>query len=84
MPAHQKDVNRANPLQSARVGANMVKVRRRERRLSVNVPQEWGEKYIETANRLNLAVSSFVGLLAAIGYDQLLENPELLTKAMQE
>jgi hypothetical protein len=56
---------------------------RKDKRIAINFPTEVADRYIISANRLNLPVSSFAGLLMAIGYDHLLENPEILTKAMQ-
>jgi len=57
---------------------------RKERRIAINFPPEVADRYIDSANRLNLPVSSFAGLLMSIGYDHLLENPEIFTKVMQE
>jgi len=56
---------------------------RKEKRIAVNFPSEIADRYIESANKLNLPVSSFAGLLMAIGYNHLLENPEIIAKVMQ-
>ena len=56
----------------------------RKRRLSVNVPENNKELYVAAARRLGVTVSSFAGLLMAIGYSQVLENPEIITKVMTE
>jgi hypothetical protein len=52
-------------------------------RISVNVPEEDRDKYVTSAGRLNVAVSSFAGLLMAVGYEQIMNNPELLMKVIR-
>jgi hypothetical protein len=59
-------------------------MKRRKHRLSVNVPQDDKELYVVAARRLGVTVSSFAGLLMAIGYNQVLENPEIIAKVMTE
>ena len=66
---------------AAPTGENM---NRKDKRISINFPSDIADRYIESANRLNLPVSSFAGLLIAIGYNHLLENPEIIAKVMQE
>ena len=61
-----------------------AKMNRKEKRIAVNFPPDVADRYIKSASKLNLPVSSFAGLLMSIGYDHLLENPEILTKVMQE
>ena len=55
----------------------------RTRRLAVNVYPESGDRYTSTAQKMNMSVSAFVGFLAEVGYRQLMENPEIITKVMR-
>lgn len=55
----------------------------RLKRIAVTVPEENRVLFETAAKRLNISLSSFAGLLMSIGYRQILDNPEILTKVMK-
>ena len=58
--------------------------KRGECRHYVNIFVEDREKYIEAANKLGVSGASFIGLLARLGYERLLEDPEALGRGVIE
>lgn len=53
-------------------------------RVAVSLPDENRDLFAAAAKKANMSMSAFVGLMAAIGYSQILDNPELFAKAVIE
>lgn len=66
------------------VGDKMRISKRGECRLYANILVEDRETYMHAADRLGVSGASFVGLLARLGYERLLNEPEILGRVIIE